>query len=251
MAIPKELDDLIKEYLTDGVITPQERRVLLNKAVGLGLNAEEIDLYIDAQEQKVKMQDMAAVERKRGKTCPHCGAPVPPLTDKCPDCGNHITPEATAELQEIIESLENALVDMKAGDNFKLGKANVEKNLRKADLYYSNNPKVKVLVEKVKAEMADAQKNKATEDRKAFFAKYWPYIVFGVVLLIEFIIYFVKKAGAESYMSDYHNHIGNRSDMFDRAESASTSANTTMFFIIITIIIGIYLLVKYNKKNKS
>lgn len=47
--IPKELDDLIQEYLTDGIITPKERKVLLNKAASLGLNVDEIDLYIDAQ----------------------------------------------------------------------------------------------------------------------------------------------------------------------------------------------------------
>ena len=50
---PKELLDLVQEYLTDGVITAKERQVLLNKAISLGVNPDEFDLYIDAQVQKI------------------------------------------------------------------------------------------------------------------------------------------------------------------------------------------------------
>lgn len=50
--VPEELDNLIQEYLTDGIISAKERQVLLNKAQSLGLNLDEVDLYIDAQQQK-------------------------------------------------------------------------------------------------------------------------------------------------------------------------------------------------------
>ena len=46
--VPKELDELIREYLTDGVISPKEREVLLRKARQLGLDEDEVDLYIEA-----------------------------------------------------------------------------------------------------------------------------------------------------------------------------------------------------------
>ena len=51
--IPEELDALIQEYLTDGVLTEKERKVILKKAVGMGLDSDEIDLYLDAQIQKL------------------------------------------------------------------------------------------------------------------------------------------------------------------------------------------------------
>lgn len=50
--VPEELDYLIQEYLSDGIISDKERQVLLNKAQALGLNVDEVDLYIDAQQQK-------------------------------------------------------------------------------------------------------------------------------------------------------------------------------------------------------
>lgn len=39
--VPQELDDLIQEYLTDGIISAKERQVLLNKAQAMGLNVYE------------------------------------------------------------------------------------------------------------------------------------------------------------------------------------------------------------------
>lgn len=56
------------------------------------------------------------MNKRRGKTCPYCGSSIPDLTDKCPNCGGNITPEASKELEEIIEHLESALVAFKSGD---------------------------------------------------------------------------------------------------------------------------------------
>ena len=46
--IPEELDQLIQEYLTDGILTDKERAVILRKAEKMGLDRDEIDLYLDA-----------------------------------------------------------------------------------------------------------------------------------------------------------------------------------------------------------
>ena len=51
--IPEELNALIQEYLTDGVLTDKERQVILRKAESMGLDRDEIDLYLDAQVQKI------------------------------------------------------------------------------------------------------------------------------------------------------------------------------------------------------
>ena len=172
-AIPQELDDLIKEYLTDGIISAKERQVLLNKAQALGLNVDEVDLYIDAQQQKADQAVAAAVNKRRGKTCPYCGSSIPELTDKCPNCGGNITPEASKELEEIIEHLESALVNFKSGEDVDKSKAEVERYVRKARMYYGNNPKIQRLLDEVEAESEAAE----TEAKKNAKKKFWLNII--------------------------------------------------------------------------
>lgn len=164
-AIPEELDLLIQEYLTDGIITDKERAVLLRKAEKLGLDVDEIDLYIDAQQQKADQVIDIAAKKKRGQTCPFCGGSVPQLADKCPHCGQHITAEASEELKEIIENLEEALVDFKSGKDFARSKAVAEKYVRKANLYYSNNPKIQRLTDEVNQEIEVVSKKAKNEAR--------------------------------------------------------------------------------------
>lgn len=164
--IPEELDALIQEYLTDGVLTEKERQVILKKAEGMGLDRDEIDLYLDAQVQKIDQATDAAVRKQKSKSCPYCGAPVPQLTDKCPECGQFITPEASKELQEILDNLEDALVDFKSGRNIERSKATVERYARKARMYYSNHPKIKPLLAEVEIEIEKAEKAFASEARK-------------------------------------------------------------------------------------
>lgn len=160
--VPKELDELIKEYLTDGIITSKERQVLLKKAQQMGLDVDEIDLYIDAQQQKVDQAVETTKRNARGKSCPFCGAVIPLLADKCPECGKTITPEANKELEEIFDNLENALVEFKLGNDIGKNKANVERYVRKARTYYENNPKVQKLL----AEIEEEKENSINEARR-------------------------------------------------------------------------------------
>lgn len=144
--VPEELDNLIQEYLSDGIISDKERKVLLNKAQALGLNIDEVDLYIDAQQQKADQSVAAAVSKRRGKTCPFCGESIPELTDKCPYCGKNITPEASEELEDLIDNLQYYL-ERYQGRPTAGRKAEIESYIRKAKMYYGNNPKVQYLVE--------------------------------------------------------------------------------------------------------
>lgn len=98
------------------------------------------------------------MRKQKGKTCPFCGGSVPQLTDKCPHCGGSITPEASKELQEIFDNLEEALVDFKSGKDIAKSKATVERFMRKAKMYYGNNPKIQKLLEEVEMEYAKAEK---------------------------------------------------------------------------------------------
>ena len=185
--IPEELNALIQQYLTDGVLTDKERQVILNKAEKMGLDRDEIDLYLDAEVQKIDQQTDAAVRKQKGKTCPFCGGSVPQLTDKCPHCGENITPEASKELQEILDNLEEALVDFKSGKDIAKSKATVERFMRKAKMYYGNNPKIQKLLEEVEMESAKAEKVAKANARKNTFVKILTYnwkITAAVILAV-------------------------------------------------------------------
>lgn len=216
--IPKELDALIKEYLTDGVLTAQERRVILKKAEKLNLDVEEVDLYLEAQVQKIKKSDMEADIRRKGQTCPFCGENVPPLTDKCPYCEHIITTEATDDLKSIIEELEAAIENLKAiahkkvselsvasfrtngeteteainkfnyakaheNDKFYEQKAKVERCIRRAKTYYGSNPKIKLLIEDVEAEIKEAQNHINAIDKKRKKKN----MIIGICFLVFFL----------------------------------------------------------------
>jgi len=173
--IPEELQALIDQYLTDGVLTDKERAVILKKAESMGIDRDEIDLYLDAEVQKIDQATDAAARRQKGKTCPYCGGSVPQLTDKCPHCGKDITPEASQELQEIFDNLEEALVDFKSGKDIAKSKATVERYMRKAKMYYGNNPKIQRLLEEVELESEKAEKIAKANARKNAFVKILTY----------------------------------------------------------------------------
>lgn len=199
---PEELLALLEEFLTDGVITDKERKVLLKKASALGVDTDEFDLYIDAQQQKTDQAIDSSVAKKRGVSCPFCGGPVPLLTDKCPHCGQFVTAEASDELEEIFNKLENSLVNMKSSNDFETSKATVEKYVRKAKIYYGNNPKVKKILSEIESEMTIAQKQFVSEQRNkktiAFLKSKWAWCLFETIIFAILITIFSVK------ISDYH-----------------------------------------------
>ena len=196
-AIPQELDDIIKEFLTDGIIYNKERQVLLNKAQTLGLNLDEVDLYIDAQQQKADQAVATIMNQRKGNTCPYCGAPIPLLADKCPSCGQFITPESSKDLEEIFNHLEDALVKFKSCDNTAENQANVERYIRKAKMYYSNNPKIKLLLQEVENEIEDANEKEEESKRKA-----WNVVKIEVIIAAIIIIICVIGANTNSDRND-------------------------------------------------
>lgn len=203
--IPEELQALIDQYLSDGVLTDKERAVILKKAEGMGLDRDEIDLYLDAEVHKIDQAIDAAVRKQKGKTCPYCGGSVPQLTDKCPHCGEYITAQASEELQEIFDTLEEALVDMKAGKDISRSKATVERYARKAKMYYGSNPKIQKLLGEVESEMADAERKAKSKAKKEG--------IVGVVtnkwgwVLIEAIVFGILIVGAANKKSEANERL--------------------------------------------
>ena len=197
--IPEELDALIQQYLTDGVLTDKERKVILNKADRMGLDRDEIDLYLDAEIQKIDQTTDAAVRKQKGKVCPYCGASIPLLADKCPACDRFITPEASKELQEILDNLEGALVNMKSlqdndfrrnweKEQWQRKKATVERYSRQAKLYYSNNPKIKILLEEVEKEMKETENKVKEKQRRPYLLLLITFIIFSILLYISYLM---------------------------------------------------------------
>jgi hypothetical protein len=206
--IPEELNALIQQYLTDGVLTDKERAVILRKAESLGLDRDEIDLYLDAEVQKIDQVTDAAVRKQKGKVCPYCNGSIPLLTDKCPHCGENITAQASEELQEIFDNLEEALVDMKSGNDILRNKATVERYVRKAKMYYGSNPKIQKLLVEVENEMEIAEKKVKALARnksvKSFFSSRWTWI--GMLILVILVLLSLcdwREIGAWMYFMNH------------------------------------------------
>ena len=236
--IPEELNALIQQYLTDGVLTAKERQVILNKAEKMGIDRDEIDLYLDAEVQKIDQQTDAAVRKQKGKTCPFCGGSVPQLTDKCPHCGENITPEASSELQEIVDNLEEALVDFKSGNDIAKSKATVERFMRKAKLYYGNNPKIQRLLEEVEMESMEAEKVAKANARKNTFVKILTYnwkITAAVILAVLIGIFMLFHKSDEAKIENLSEEV---SELVDdgNLDKANNKLENTIFLKGISII---------------
>ena len=199
--IPEELQTLIDQYLTDGVLTDKERAVILKKAEGMGLDRDEIDLYLDAEVQKIDQATDAAVRKQKGKTCPYCGGSVPQLTDKCPHCGENITAEASNELQEVFDNLEEALVNLKSAKDIHTSKANVERYARKAKMYYGSNPKVQKLLEDIEVETINAEKKAKSLTRKNTIVNFLTNhkgLIAGVIAVLAIIVWGILPGSVTS-----------------------------------------------------
>lgn len=236
--IPEELNALIQQYLTDGILTDKERQVILKKAEKMGLDRDEIDLYLDAEVQKIDQQTDAAVRKQTGKTCPFCGGSVPQLTDKCPHCGENITPEASKELLEIFDNLEEALVDFKSGKDIAKSKATVERFMRKAKMYYGNNPKIQKLLEEVEIESVKAEKVAKANARKNTFVKILTYnwkITAAVILAVLIGIFMLfhesdedKLAKDEAKIENLYEEVSELVDDGNLDKASNKLVNTTI-----------------------
>ena len=200
---PKELLDLLQEYLTDGYIDNDERQVLLNKAQSLGVDPMEFNLYIKSQEQKIDFAKTEALNKEKGRLCPYCQQPLPMLADTCPHCNQAVTLEASKEAEELIDALESALVGLKAvaekkkiaisdpskrtDVDYATQKANVERYIRKAKMYYTNNKTINYLVSEIEQAVKDAE-NSIEEAKKAEKKKKLYMICGGVAAIIILII---------------------------------------------------------------
>jgi uncharacterized Zn finger protein (UPF0148 family) len=82
----EQLERLIQVCLADGVITDKEREVICKKAKSLGVDEDEVMVYIDGLLVEMQSRKKSSKEGER-HTCPNCGAVVVGGSAVCPECG--------------------------------------------------------------------------------------------------------------------------------------------------------------------
>ena len=104
-----EIEKLIDLALADGQITEKERNVIFKKAAEFGVDADEVEMTLDAKLHQLKATQSTPNKEKVGnvKTCPSCGSPVKSMDIICSDCGHEFqNKKANNSVTNLIEKLE-------------------------------------------------------------------------------------------------------------------------------------------------
>ena len=117
------MEELINATLEDGVITDQEKAVLIKRAQKEGIDVDELDVYIQSLLQKRHRSEAEndAIDDRKSKIgivqkCPQCGEPIQTGWAACPKCGfafnieqkSSIIEELQAQLNQIEKDFQNA-----------------------------------------------------------------------------------------------------------------------------------------------
>ena len=88
----KALEQLIDAVIADGIITEQERKVVYKKAKSLGIDQDEIEVYLEGRLESFK-NSKTTQSGKLGivRTCPNCGSTLIGGLARCPECGHTIS----------------------------------------------------------------------------------------------------------------------------------------------------------------
>lgn len=174
--LSESLKQLIEASLVDGILTPEERSVILKRAMLEGIDADEANLLLDAELQKIKIQKQARAPKVN--KCPACGEILPALTGICPSCGTVVDNNAhNHELDFLIEQMNRGLAQLKSGTTAApMVIAALDEHRRRAMTLYGDNPKVKMLIDEVKQEIdeykrIEADKQKVDDELKKMEAK--------------------------------------------------------------------------------
>ena len=204
MAYPKELTELLEEYLVDGSLSEGELRVLAKKSQAAGVDPDEFVLYAQAQQQKLQQQleqqKNAAEAKLKGAQCPYCHAPIQALMDVCPECGSPLNPQFDGKLKELLDNLEDALVDYKSGYSVERTGAKVERYIREAKTRFGRNSRVQNLLAEVEREKVVAEKRAKKEAVYEVLSKYkW-----AIMIVLIAVILIISEALAMDHDGEYY-----------------------------------------------
>lgn len=119
----EELNKLIEASLVDGVLTDKERSVIRKRALLEGVDPDEVDLLLDAEIDKLRIQQESAV--KKVKKCPSCGEIIPAMSIKCPTCGYELRNMDANESVEKLFSMVNDIYSLPTSEREKDEKAKI------------------------------------------------------------------------------------------------------------------------------
>lgn len=124
----EKLEALITAALADGVLTEKEEQILFKKAEAMGIDLDEFEMVLDARLVELKKKEAKAnqqyqLEMEKAKSaqpsapksekygdvrkCPACGAIVPSMAAKCPECGYEFTNvEANSSTRLLMQKID-------------------------------------------------------------------------------------------------------------------------------------------------
>ncbi len=124
----EKLEALITAALADGVLTEKEKQILFKKAEAIGIDLDEFEMVLDARLVELKKKEAKAnqqyqLEMEKAKSaqpsapksekygdvrkCPACGAIVPSMAAKCPECGYEFTNvEANSSTRLLMQKID-------------------------------------------------------------------------------------------------------------------------------------------------
>lgn len=118
-----ELEKLIDMVVADGQITEKERAFVIKKAIELGVDPDEAEIYLDGRLHQVNQtnQQTTPLEKKSNKEgdikkCPACGSPVQSFNIKCGDCGHEFRNIETVNSVKLFFSKMNELESQRNED---------------------------------------------------------------------------------------------------------------------------------------
>jgi len=102
------LNSLIALAVKDAVLTPVERKTIVDKAVGYGLQVDEANAMLD----NALRERIAQTPKTDLKSCPDCGAMVPLVSDFCPFCGHHYAVSESPQPENNVDSDEARIIEV-------------------------------------------------------------------------------------------------------------------------------------------
>jgi len=104
----QEIEQLIELALADGQLTEKERSVIINKALSLGLDQDEVEMILEGKLHQLETGRTKSNKEKIGniKTCPACGSNIKSMKLTCEDCGHEF---ANIEANKSITNLLNRI----------------------------------------------------------------------------------------------------------------------------------------------
>lgn len=104
----KSLEQLIDAVIADGIITNQERNVVYKKAASLGIDQDEIEVYLNGRLDSMKNNTPKSTKHGAINICPNCGANVGSFSGICPECGHEFSNiQSNFSVKELLLKLDS------------------------------------------------------------------------------------------------------------------------------------------------